>query len=275
MPTRIDQKIVAYSVASAIPASSSDATTIPSASPPPIPPAPDTHTRTPSALVAPAPTSIQSDTSLLPQPAQAPQIMGEHISRPQELSGTTYKIKPPVVDHALYVTINDMVLNPGTDHEVRRPFEIFVNSKNMEQFQWVVALTRIMSAVFRKGGDVTFMVEELKAVFDPKGGYFLPGGIYVPSMVADIGRVVERHLRTMGMLGGPVLTAAQLDLIAKKRAQAMATEGNEKNIVSNDSVLAKDGFPPSAVLCHKCSTRALVVLDGCETCLSCGYSKCG
>jgi hypothetical protein len=106
--------------------------------------------------------------------------MHEKVERPEVLIGATYKIRSPLVEHAMYVTINDIVLNQGTEYELRRPFEIFINSKNMDHFQWIVALTRIMSAVFRKGGDVTFIVEELKAVFDPRGGYFKAGGVYMP-----------------------------------------------------------------------------------------------
>ena len=103
--------------------------------------------------------------------------MHEKVSRPEQLEGATYKIKTPLSDHALYLTINDIILNPGTDHELRRPFEIFINSKNMDHFQWIVALTRVISAVFRKGGDCTFLVEELKAVFDPLG-ILNPGKIF-------------------------------------------------------------------------------------------------
>ena len=118
--------------------------------------------------------------------------MDEHIARPEALPGTTYKVKTPVSEHALYVTINDMVLNPGTEHEERRPFEIFINSKNMEHFQWIVAVTLMASAVFRKGGDVSFVSEELRSVFDPKGGYFKPGtGKYMPSLVAEIGEIID------------------------------------------------------------------------------------
>ena len=112
--------------------------------------------------------------------------MHERLERPEVLIGSTYKIKSPLVEHAMYVTINDVVLNANTAHEQRRPFEIFINSKNMDHFQWIVALTRIMSAVFRKGGDVTFLVEEMKAVFDPRGGYFKAGGVYMPSLVAEL-----------------------------------------------------------------------------------------
>src|SRR6185437_3763226 len=116
--------------------------------------------------------------------------MHEKVERPDTLIGATYKIKSPLFEHALYVTINDIVLNAGTEYELRRPFEIFINSKNMDHFQWIVALTRIMSAVFRKGGDVTFLVEELKAVFDPRGGYFKAGGVYMPSIVAELGNII-------------------------------------------------------------------------------------
>ena len=100
--------------------------------------------------------------------------MHEKLERPEKLVGSTYKVKTPVSDHAMYVTINDIVLNEGTKHEQRRPFEIFINSKSLDHYQWIVALTRVMSAVFRKGGDVTFIVDELQAVFDPRGGYWQP-----------------------------------------------------------------------------------------------------
>ncbi|MDE2317939.1 MAG: NrdJb, partial [Xanthomonadaceae bacterium] len=123
---------------------------------------------------APAP---QAKAAAEPRQAEVIQ-MHESLERPEQLIGSTFKIKSPLFEHALYVTINDIVLNAGTKHEQRRPFEIFINSKNMDHFQWIVALTRILSAVFRKGGDVTFLVEELKAVFDPRGGYFKAGGVY-------------------------------------------------------------------------------------------------
>ncbi len=113
--------------------------------------------------------------------------MTEEIQRPEVLIGSTYKIKTPVSDHAMYVTINDIVLNEGTESEQRRPFEVFINSKNLDHYQWIVALTRVISAVFRKGGDVTFLVDELKAVFDPRGGYWQPGGKFMPSIIAELG----------------------------------------------------------------------------------------
>ena len=200
--------------------------------------------------------------------------MHEKIERPEVLIGSTYKIKSPLVEHAMYVTINDIVLNAGTEHELRRPFEIFINSKSMEHFQWIVALTRIMSAVFRKGGDVTFLVEEMKAVFDPRGGYFKAGGVYMPSLVAEIGAVVEDHLKSIGMIVDTELSEHQKALIAEKRAayeRASQPAANESVSVTGDGT----SFPPSATMCHKCSTKALVLMDGCATCLNCGYSKCG
>jgi hypothetical protein len=135
--------------------------------------------------------------------------MHEKLQRPPVLSGSTYKIKTPLSEHALYVTFNDIVLNPDTEHELRRPFEMFINSKNMDHFQWIVALTRIASAVFRKGGDVTFLVEELRSVFDPQGGYFKKGGKFMPSLVAEIGDVLENHLCEIGILKSPTLDVHQ------------------------------------------------------------------
>ena len=126
--------------------------------------------------------------------------MTENVERPEMLVGSTYKVKTPISDHAMYVTINDIILNKDTDHEIRRPFEIFINSKNLDHYQWIVALTRIISAVFRKGGDVTFLVDELKAVFDPRGGYWKPGGKFMPSIIAELGHVVEQHLQFIGLL---------------------------------------------------------------------------
>ena len=202
--------------------------------------------------------------------------MHEAIVRPEALEGNTYKIRTPLFDHALYVTINDIVLNPGTDFELRRPFEIFINSKNMEHFQWIVALTRIISAVFRKGGDVTFLVEELKAVFDPKGGYFLAGGVYMPSVVAEIGSVIEAHLKKIGMIVDESLSEAQLQLIREKRsAYEDRLKKNDKVNPEPEKPNDSTGFPPSATHCNKCNTKAVIVMDGCETCLNCGYSKCG
>src|SRR6478609_10931186 len=160
--------------------------------------------------------------------------MHERIERPEILVGSTYKIKSPLVEHAMYVTINDIVLNAGTEHELRRPFEVFINSKNMDHFQWIVALTRIMSAVFRKGGDCTFLVDEMKAVFDPRGGYFKAGGVYMPSIVAEIGACVEEHLKSIGMIVDPEMSAGQLALIAEKRAQYENRSKKKSNPLTGD-----------------------------------------
>jgi hypothetical protein len=219
--------------------------------------------------------------------------MHERVERPEVLIGSTYKIKTPLVEHAMYVTINDIVLNPGTEHELRRPFEVFINSKNMDHFQWIVALTRIMSAVFRKGGDVTFLVDEMKAVFDPKGGYFKAGGVYMPSLVAELGAIVEDHLKSIGLMHDPDMSDATRALIAEKRKAFEERSKKNSEIAADlggamashaanartEEVIEVTGegasFPPSATMCHKCSAKAVVIMDGCATCLNCGYSKCG
>jgi hypothetical protein len=179
------------------------------------------------------------------------------LERDDILEGNTYKIKTPNSDHAMYITINDVVVNHGTPDEHRRPFEVFINSKNMEHFMWIVALTRITSAIFRKGGDITFLVEELKAVFDPRGGYYKKGGRYMPSIVAEIGEVIQQHLISIGMMEGQLnnaeLQAKRLEAEEKLGADAMA-KGNQ---------------------CDKCGAMAVVRLDNCDCCLECGDSKCG
>jgi hypothetical protein len=194
--------------------------------------------------------------------------LSEEIQRPEVLIGSTYKIKTPVSDHAMYVTINDIVLNEGSDSELRRPFEIFINSKNLDHYQWIVALTRVISAVFRKGGDVTFLVDELKAVFDPRGGYWQPGGKFMPSIIAELGYVIEKHLQTIGLLRKPQLDPHQQRMVDEKRAEFEAR-------AKQADAFAKSHFPEGAQLCGKCSTAALVMMDGCMTCLNCGDSKCG
>ena len=204
--------------------------------------------------------------------------MHESLERPETLVGSTYKIKSPLFEHALYVTINDIVLNVGTPYEQRRPFEIFINSKNMDHFQWIVALTRILSAVFRKGGDVTFLVEEMKAVFDPRGGYFKAGGVYMPSIVAEIGAVIEQHMKMIGLIHDPEMDESTRKLVAEKRAAYEAVTSGKKAATATTETAATEsstGFPPGATLCAKCNTQALVLMDGCQTCLNCGYSKCG
>lgn len=187
-------------------------------------------------------------------------VMHENIARESILLGATYKIKPPILA-AIYITINDVVLNQGTAAEARHPYEIFINSKDMDHFQWVVALTRVISAVFRKGGDISFMVEELKSVFDPKGGYFKKGGKFMPSLVAEIGNVIEEHLIGLGLVNAKELSEVAKETIAKKKAE-LGMEADATN------------FPESAQVCKVCNTKAVVILDGCAVCLNCSDSKC-
>ncbi len=177
------------------------------------------------------------------------EMIHENFPRPPHLTGTTYKIKTPQSEHALYITINDMVLNGDERH----PYEMFINSKNMDHFQWVLAMTRLVSAVWRKGGDSTFLVEELKNVFDPKGGYYKKGGVYMPSLVAEIGSVIEQHLVATGVIKVEVDAHQQAYLEAKKEE----AKGVEMQ------------------LCTKCNVKALILMDGCMTCTNCGDSKCG
>ena len=196
------------------------------------------------------------------KPAEESQaVMDETVERPDELRGYTYKIKTPLSDHAIYITINNLVLNEGTEHEQEHPFEVFINSKNMEQFQWILALTRVVSAVFRKGGDATFLVDEFKQVFDPQGGYFKKGGRYMPSLVAEIGEVFETHMKKSGLIREEELGDAHLALIAEKKNAMEVDDSTE--------------FPHGAKLCGKCNVVAAVLMDGCMTCLNCGVSKCG
>ncbi len=194
--------------------------------------------------------------------------MHEKLERPEMLIGSTYKVKTPVSDHAMYVTINDIILNEGTEHEKRRPFEIFINSKNLDHYQWIVALTRIISAVFRKGGDVTFLVDELKAVFDPRGGYWQPGGKFMPSIIAELGYIVEKHLTMIGMLAEPGMSEHQQQIIEQKRAEYEEARKQQDAFSTNE-------YPEGAQLCSKCNTVAVIMMDGCMTCLACGDSKCG
>lgn len=192
------------------------------------------------------------------------EVFGEDTKRPEALRGSTYKIKTPQSEHALYVTINDFALNKDTEHEQLRPFEIFINSKNMDHYQWVVALTRLVSAIFRKGGNATFLVDEMKAVVDPNGGYYKKGGVWMPSLVAEIGYVIEAHMKHIGMIVVEAMPTYQKEFIEAKKAEFEAANGE------SDS-----SFPEKATLCKQCSVKAVVLLDGCKTCLNCSDSKCG
>jgi ribonucleoside-diphosphate reductase alpha chain len=173
--------------------------------------------------------------------------IAEPLGRPQTLEGQTYKLKWPDSEHAIYITINDIVI---AGH--RRPFEVFINSKNMEHFAWTVALTRMISAVFRRGGDVSFVVEELKAVFDPRGGAWMEGR-YIPSILAAIGGVIERHLISIGFISGE-----GAGLKVDPQALKMAV-----------------GDTPRGKACPSCGAFDMRMIEGCMTCGSCGHSKCG
>jgi len=232
------------------------------------------------AAARPAEKDKAPEMKLVPAPAESEEVrdksgrtakvirMHEKLERPEMLIGQTYKIKTPISDHAMYVTINDILLNEGTEYEQRRPFEIFINSKNLDHYQWIVALTRIISAVFRKGGDVTFLVDELKAVFDPRGGYWQPGGKFMPSIIAELGHVIEKHLQAIGLMRKTQLDTHQQKLVDEKRAEYEAR-------AKQTDAFAKTHFPEGAQLCARCSTAAVVMMDGCMTCLNCGDSKCG
>lgn len=172
--------------------------------------------------------------------------MSEPLDRPAELEGATYKLKWPDSEHAIYITVNDLVVGGH-----RRPFEVFINSKNMEHFAWTVALTRMVSAVFRRGGDVSFVVEELKAVFDPRGGAWIKGK-YVPSILAAIGGVIEKHMISTGFLAG--------------EGQGLK-EDPQQQVVNLDA--------PRGKACPSCGSFELRMVEGCMTCGSCGHSKCG
>jgi ribonucleoside-diphosphate reductase alpha chain len=173
--------------------------------------------------------------------------IAEPLDRPHALEGNTYKIKWPESEHAIYITINDVIQN-GT----RRPFEVFINSKNMEHYAWTLALTRMISAVFRRGGDVSFVVEELKAVFDPRGGAWVQGK-YIPSILAAIGGVIEHHMIQIGFIKGE---GQHLKSDPKAKVVAMGAGGRGKS-------------------CPNCGTPGLRMIEGCMTCPSCGHSKCG
>ena len=208
-------------------------------------------------------TEVQPAVAQVPLPLEAPApplpdrhsgdivYMKQPLERQGVLPGFTYKLKWPDSDHAIYITLNDIVQNGH-----RRPFEIFINSKNMEHYAWTVALTRMISAVFRRGGDVSFVVEELKAVFDPRGGQWM-NGRYVPSLLAAIGGVIEQHMIDTGFLK----TDARPGL-AELSNEAAANQ------------LQGDLPPAGTRQCPKCGELTMVFQEGCASCLSCSYSKC-
>ena len=192
--------------------------------------------------------SVSEGSEKAPEADQGADViyMSEPLDRPQALEGSTYKLKWPDSEHAIYLTVNDIIINGH-----RRPFEVFINSKNMEHFAWTVALTRMISAVFRRGGDVSFVVEELKAVFDPRGGAW-QNGKYIPSILAAIGGVLERHMISIGFLEGE-----GMGLKSDPQAQVVNMDGNRGKA------------------CPSCGQYEMRMVEGCMTCMSCGHSKCG
>ena len=194
--------------------------------------------------------SVSESSEAAPEADQGADViyMAEPLDRPQALEGNTYKLKWPDSEHAIYVTVNDVIIN---DH--RRPFEVFINSKNMEHFAWTVALTRMISAVFRRGGDVSFVVEELKAVFDPRGGAWVQGK-YIPSILAAIGGVLEQHMIAIGFLEGE-----GMGLKEDPKAGQQVVNLNENR----------------GKACPSCGQFDMQMVEGCMTCRSCGHSKCG
>ena len=203
-----------------------------------------------------------------PAPALVPAVredgvvyIAQPLDRPEDLPGKTYKIKWPGSDHAIYITINDVVQDGR-----RRPFEIFINSKNMEHYAWTVALTRMISAVFRRGGDVSFVVEELKAVFDPRGGQWMEGR-YVPSLLAAIGGVIERHLIEIGFLAPADLPRITEAADQRLRIAAGAREPSDGG--ASEAAAMKMGQ------CPNCGAASLTHQEGCDNCLNCGFSRCG
>jgi len=183
--------------------------------------------------------------------------MTQPLDRPEALPGSTYKIRWPESDHAIYVTINDIIQDGR-----RRPFEIFINSKNMEHYAWTVGLTRMISAVFRRGGDVSFVAEELKAVFDPRGGSWMDGR-YVPSLLAAIGNVIERHMIMIGFLPDPAKDRAEIEVMAARKVANLA-----------DGLGNGDAGGRKLPHCPKCGSPSLIRQEGCDLCTSCGFSKC-
>jgi ribonucleoside-diphosphate reductase alpha chain len=191
------------------------------------------------------------------------------LARPDVLQGATYKLQWPESDHALYITVTD-ILQDGR----RRPFEVFINSKNTEHYAWTVALTRMISAVFRRGGDVSFVVEELKAVFDPRGGQWMRGK-YVPSLLAAIGEVLEQHMIAIGFLPSP---DRETDREILRQPQVVNLGGaNDARDADHDGHAPKAGARADTRFrqCPKCGQASLIRQEGCDTCTNCGHSKCG
>ena len=192
--------------------------------------------------------------------------MFKPLGRPENLDGKTYKLRWPDSDHAIYITINDIC----DEYRRLRPFEIFINSKNMEHFSWTVGLTRMISAVFRRGGDVSFVVEELKAVFDPRGGQWMKGR-YVPSLLAAIGEVIECHMVAIGFLPKETEKAKA----PKFENDIDGIDHSEVNFENKKEPIQSGHSHSSFRQCPKCAEASIVRQEGCDVCVRCSYAKCG
>lgn len=184
---------------------------------------------------------VVTATPTLPEVVASPILSSVHekVKRPKALQGKTYQLKTPLSEHTWYITLNDIVLNEGTEYETVQPFEIFINTKDVSSFQWTIFASRMLSALFRKGGDIKFILDEMASVYQPNGGYLTKKG-YMPSLVAEIGKVIEQHYHSIGLfLHDPVTTAET-----------------------------------TAPRCPKCGATAYYIAEGCATCMECGYSKC-
>lgn len=186
------------------------------------------------------------------------ETVDENTKRPEVLPAITYQLRTPLSDAPFYITISDIVLNHGTEFERRQPFEMFINGKNVTHFQWITAFTRLASAIFRKGGDIKFLIDELQSVYDPNGGYMGKGGRWIPSLVAEIGDIIERHFISIGIME-PKLTDNDKKTIEEKKAIYIQEGGSLEN----------------AEICPSCSARAVIQTGGCSICTNCAHSSCG
>ena len=197
------------------------------------------------------------------------EFVSERMERPDRLSGETFKVKPNYFDReykAYYVTINYITLNKGEPTEMVRPFEVFIRGGETEHSEWVTTATRLLTSMFRKGGEYEFMLDELKEVTDTKGGYNLGKGRRANSVIAHIAFVIEDYLKEIGAIKTEQVSESQLQYLESKKEEYVKGTG--------ESVDKESGFPENSQVCASCHTKAAILMDGCLTCLSCGHSKC-
>jgi len=236
-----------------------------------------------------AESSQKADDAKIDQSHQL-EYVHEGIKRPRRLYGETFKIKPPGKDHGLYFTINDIVMNEGTDDEQRYPYELFLNSANMENYPWVIALTRVISATFRKGGNITFLISEFNAILDPAGGYFgkrldSPKGIFYKSVLDEMGAIINQHFIDIGLIE-PVLNISQENELKAKKTVSKSTKPTAavkpvaveppKDSSGDSGSQLSPGQIETGKTCPECSEPNMQLRDNCYTCVNgCGHSKCG